>query len=240
MEDNKVQVTDEPEVTTEGAAEGIDTVVETAVDDEKEALKRSLNAERKQRKEFQRELKALRQEIEDNKVPEKSSYESLVEAGVDEDVAKAIAGQLDKKSKNSSKMQKRVEELEFQLKLSSVSKQKGYEDIEEYEDEIKEFVDKGLTIEQAYRAVNPNASNNTEREAIRKVEAKIQNNQAKKEMLSTAGKTDGKAPESKPTPKLSGEELAIAEMAGISAEEYLAAKQSESVKDYQETKKGSK
>ncbi len=211
----------------------------TEKDEEKESLKRALNAERKARKmaekenkNFEARLKALE---EANKAPQKTTEEELIENGVDESIAKSIAAAIDKKQSNNSDLAKELAEVKFKSSLNEKSKEEGFEDIIDYADEIKDLVDKGLTIEQSYYAVTYDKpkTQNTKSEIERKVEATIQNNQARKNILGNVNSNVGAKVNSKPKVNLSKEEKAIAAMSGMTAEEYAAIRDMDSVKDYQ-------
>lgn len=212
-------------------------------DEEKEALKRGVNRERKARKEAERKNKELEARIaaleEATKTPTKTTLEELVESGIDEGVAKSIAGAIDKKQSNSKKVEKELADMKFKLELSEKSKESNFSDIMDYEDEVKDLVDKGLTIEQAYYALNydKNQTINTKSEIERKVEAKMQNNQARKEIIGNLVSNTGVVPNSNAKPKATATEIAAAKMAGIDINDYLAAKNADSIKQYNDYNK---
>ena len=225
--------------------EQVKTNTDSDVDEEKEALKRGVNKERKARKEAEkknRELEARIAALEEaaNKTPNKTTRERLVESGVDETIAKSIAGAIDAKQSDSNKIEQELSAMKFRLELSEKSKDSNFSDIMDYEDDIKELVDKGLNVEQAYYALNYDKKKtiNTKSEIERKVEAKIQNNQVRKEILgninSNAG---GVASDLDNKPKATATEIAAARMAGISINDYLAAKNADSIKQYNDYSK---
>lgn len=205
-------------------------------------LERALNKERKQRKESQKKAKELEDRIkaleEATKKPEKTTLDTLIESGVEEGIAKSIASAIDNKKDNTSKLEKELADLRFERNLSAKSKEEGFEDIEEYADEIKEFVDKGLTIEQAYHALSyDKPTSNTKREIERTIEAKMMNQNAKKEMLGNTNSNVGKSTDTKAKVNLSKNEYLVAQIAGITPEEYAAMKNVNSNKDYKKLKK---
>ena len=213
-------------------------------DEEKESLKRGVNKERKLRKEAEKRNKELEARIlaleKANATPEKSTLDELVENGVDESIAKSIAKAIDKKQANSKNVEQELSNMKFKFELSEKSKDSNFSDIMEYEDDIKDLVDKGLNIEQAYYALNYNKkeSINTKSEIERKIEAKIQNNQARKEILGNINSNAGGAIEdSKSKPKATAIEIAAARLAGIDINDYLAAKNADSIKQYNEYQK---
>lgn len=209
------------------------------LDEEKENLKKGINYERKLRKEAEKEKKALEARIsaleEASKKTEKTTLDELVESGIDEGIAKSIANAIDKKQTGSKKLEKELADMKFKYELSEKSKESNFSDILDYEDEIKDLVDKGLSIEQSYYALNYNKAKtiNTNSEIERKVEAKMQNNQARKEILGNVNSVAGGAVEdAKDKPKATATEIAMAKLAGIDINDYLAAKNADSIKQY--------
>ena len=156
-------------------------------------------------------------------------------SGVDEEVAKSIAGAIDNRERGHSDLEKELAEVKFEAAIAKKSKEVGFEDMAEYADEMKELVDKGLTLEQSYYAVSYDKlkSRNTRSEIERKVEAKLQNNQVKKEILGNYHSDGGVATGGSSRVQLTPEEKGIAQMAGLTAEEYAAFKGMNSVKDYE-------
>ena len=216
---------------------------ELVVDEEKEALKRGVNRERKARKEAERKYKELEARMaaleEKAQAPTKTTLEELMENGVEESIAKSIAKAIDKKQTNTKKVEQELSDMKFKLELSEKSKDSNFSDIMEYEDEIKELVGKGLTVEQAYHALNYDKEKtiNTKSEIERKVEAKLQNNQARKQILGNINSNSGNAINNDNNkPKASSLEVAIAQIAGVDINDYLAVKNSDSIKQYEEYK----
>ena len=238
--------TEETEVETEVETENNEVeTTEPEVDTEKELLKKGVNAERNKRKAAEKKNKELEARIkaleEASKTPSKTIVEELIENGVDESIAKTLAKAIEKKQENSSKTEKELADLKFKYSISEASKK--FSNIEDYEEDIKDFVEKGLSIEQAYYAVTGgNQTINTKSEIERKVEAKLENKQARKEILGNINSSVGTTNSNNGTPKVtaSAEEVAIAKAAGMSIEEYLAVKGMDSVKDYQQFIKGKK
>ena len=211
-------------------------------DEQKEAFKRDINKERTRRKEAERKNKELEARIlalEEKKANTKTTVEKLVESGVDESIAKSIAGAIDEKETNSKKVEQDLANMKFKLELSEKSKDSNFSDIMDYEDDIKELVDKGLNIEQAYYALNYDKAktNNTKSEIERKVEAKMQNNQARKEIIGNIVSNTGVVPNSTSKPKATAVEIAAAKMAGMDINDYLAAKNADSIKQYNDYNK---
>lgn len=240
LEDNEGIVLPDTEETVEKTVneDSESTNSEEAVDEEKESLKRGVNKERDRRKKAEKKNKELEARIaaleEKMQTPTKSTLDELVENGVDESIAKSIAAAIDKKQSNSNKVEQELATMRFKLELSEKSKDSNFADIMDYEDDIKDLVDKGLSIEQAYYALNydKNKTVNTKSEIERKVEAKMQNNQARKEILGNINSNAGGISDSGNKPKASATEIAAAKMAGIDINDYLAAKNADSIKQY--------
>lgn len=232
-----VDTSDNTEIETE--VDGIEnTDTKNSVNDEKESLQRGLNKERKLRKEaerknkeFEAKLKALEEAT--NKESKKTTYDTLIESGIDEEVAKSVAKAIDNNKPDNSRLEKKIADLEFKNSLNTKSKEEGFEDILDYADEIKDLVDKGLTIEQSYYAVSYDKPNtNTKSEMERKFEAKMRNNTARKEILGNINSNTGVVQNTSNKVKLNATEKAVAAAAGMSAEEYAAVRDMDSVKDY--------
>ena len=210
----------------------------TEIDEEKESLKRALNAERKARKKAEKENNAFEARLkaleEANKTPEKTTYDTLLESGIEEDIAKSIAKAIDNKQSNNKELERKLADTNFEIALTKKSREEGFEDIAEYSDEIKDLVDKGLTIEQSYYAVTYNKpkSNDTKSEIERKLEAKMQNNQARKEIFGNYNSNSGVSANSKTKLNVTSEEKAIAAMSGLTPEEYVAIRDMDNIKDY--------
>ena len=235
--------------TTDEEVEDVENTTETTEQDqvesnedddisEKELLKKDINKERRKRKEAEKKTRDLEKRIkalEDaNKVPEKTTEEELIESGVDETIAKSIADAINKKQQNNSELVQELADLKFNKSLTEKSKEEGFEDILDYAEEIKDFVDKGLSIEQSYYALtyDKNKTLDTKSEIERKVEAKLQNNQARKNILGNYNDNRGAIPNNKSKVVATAEEKGIAAAAGMSVEEYVAFRDMQSVKDY--------
>jgi len=228
------------EETTEPVANeevGKEPVVE--VDEDKENLKKGINYERKLRKEAEKKTKELEARLtaleNANKEPEKTTLEKLMESGVDESIAKSIVNAIDEKQTGSKKVEQELANMKFKNELLEKSKDSNFSDIVDYEDEIKDLVNKGLTIEQSYYAINYEKTKNinSNSEITRKVEAKLQNNQARKQILGNINSNAGVvANTDSNVTKATSTEIAIAKMAGIDINDYLAVKNADSIKQY--------
>lgn len=209
------------------------------VDEDKENLKKGINYERKLRKEAEKKTKELEARLtaleNANKEPEKTAIEKLIESGVDETIAKSIVNAIEEKQLGSKKVETELANMKFKNELLEKSKDSNFSDIVDYEDEIKDLVGKGLTIEQSYYAINYEKTKNinSNSEITRKVEAKLQNNQARKQILGNINSNAGVvANTDSNVAKATSTEIAIAKMAGIDINDYLAVKNADSIKQY--------
>ena len=96
------------------------------------------------------------------------------------------------------------------------------------------MTNKGLSIEQAYYAAScKKTSTNTKSEIEKEVEVKLQNNQARKDILGNVNSNaGGVATNNSNKPKATANEIAMAKLAGMDLNDYLAAKQANSIKQY--------
>lgn len=220
----------EPQVTEDNVGEEVDDVndINADVKEEKTSkeseLMKALNAERAERKRLQKENKALK-----SKKQGTSTYDTLIKEGVSESLAKTLAEAIDRPGESE-----RVAELEFTTALVKTSKKEEFADIEEFAEDIRPLVDKGLTMEQAYYAVTGGLkkSHNTKSEITREVEAKLRNQKEKAKILDIDTNTSVVEPKERRL-KYTTTELAAAKMAGISIEEYKAMQGISSTKEYE-------
>ena len=218
-------------------------VDEPEVDEDNEkqkSLQRGVNKERQLRKAAEKKNRELEEKIKalenSNKTPIKSTVDKLIEQGVEESIAKSIADAIDSKNSVDEDTKQELANLKFKVLLTEKSKEEGFEDILDYADEIKELVNKGLTLEQSYYATTYNKepkTSNTKSEIERKLEAKMQNNIARKEIFgNNLNNNVGASVSNKEKIHATAEEKAIATAAGMTVEEYIAIRDIDSVKDY--------
>lgn len=167
-----VEETEEVEASEEAeeAAEGEET---EAQPDEAEAVEeapqkdnktQALSAERARRKAAEKELKELRAQIdaeklakdnEDRVAKEREAYKKKMLEGdlVDEDVADKLLDVFgDDIIKTKIANQARAEAEDFDRELSELKKDELFMDADVYKPQIKEFMKKGLSMEEAYFA----------------------------------------------------------------------------------------
>lgn len=233
LEDGQEDAIDIDVETDEEELTDVEEETETEVDDESEEeidYKALYEQEQEKRNKLQKALNAerkLKKTTTKVDVTETSTYKQLVANGVDESIAKTIAETSDK----SSSKQK---DLEFELALLKTSKKSGFEDVESYAEEIRPFVDRGLTVEQAYYvAVGEKQGTNTKAEIARQVEAKLKNQQIKNKISKVD--TTGSASVSN-SKKANPTDIAMAKAFGMSVEEYVALKGIDNIDAYQKFK----
>ena len=143
----------EEEVDTETVDTETETETTTKIDEEKESLKRGVNAERSKRKAAEKKARELEDRIraleEANRTPEKTTLDTLIESGVDESIAKSIAAAIYKKQTTNSELERKIANTNFEIALTKKSKEQGFEDIEEYSDDLK-IGGLGLTIIKSF------------------------------------------------------------------------------------------
>ena len=127
----------------------------------------ALDSERARRKQVEKELKDLKAQLNQEKI-QKEDEEKLIKEKenlkkellegdlFDEEVADKIVDTIGGKLLQGQIVQERkTEEENFDKEFSEFSKNDLYQDAEVYKPEIKELMQKGLTMEQAYRAAMP-------------------------------------------------------------------------------------
>lgn len=207
---------------SEEAEEG-QAQTKTHSEDDFMKLKNALNAERKNAKALKKQLNELQ-----NPKKSKSTYDTLVEKGVEKELAKTLSEAIDKPDD-------RIADLQFDKDVLRASRKEGFEDIEDYTEDIRPLVDKGLTVEQAYYAVTGGIKKkevNTKSEIRRELEAKMKNNKEKADILDI----DTKGQEATPVKnklKYTSLELAAAKAAGMTIEEYKTIQNMSSTSDYE-------
>ncbi len=131
---------------------------------EKDWKHQALDAERARRKAAEKELKELKAQLdaektakenEDKVLKEREAYKKKMLEGdiVDEEVADKLLDVFgDDIIKNKIANQARTEAENFDRAISELKKDELFMDADVYKPKIKEFMDKGLTIEEAYMA----------------------------------------------------------------------------------------
>ena len=191
---------------------------------DKESLLKALNNERKQRKELQKQLKTSVKEES-----KKSTYDSLVESGIDTEIAKTIAKAIEEPMQE-------VAGLKYENNILQMSKKPGFEDVQEYADDMKPLIDKGLTYEQAYYAISGSQKTvNTKREIERELEAKLKNNKAKQKVIEVDSQATSPEVKEKKA-RYTQEQIAVASAAGMSIEDYIEFSKMRNTKDYDKYK----
>lgn len=221
-EEMEQEETEEIQDETIEEGEGQEPKAKTHSEEDFLKLKNALNAERKKSKEYKKQLSEMQK-------TKKSTYDTLIEKGVEVELAKTLSEAIDKPDD-------RIADMQFENNILKVSRKEGFEDIEEYSEDIRPLVDKGLTVEQAYYAVTGGKKKptnvNTKSEIRREVEAKLKNQKEKANILDID--TKGEEPiQTKNKLKYTSLELAAAKAAGMTIEEYKAVQKMSSTTDYE-------
>lgn len=160
---------DEPETEEEAEeeAKSEEEVVEETKDEkdsEKDSKVQALDSERARRKAAEKELKELRAKLEQekNKEEDEKAFNSkredlrkklLAKDVMDEEVADTILSALgDDLIKTSIATERKTKEENFDRALSELKQDEMFMDADVYRPQIKELVDKGLSLEEAYFA----------------------------------------------------------------------------------------
>lgn len=150
----------EEKVPEEEAEQPDEEVQEKPKDNKSQAL----TAERARRKAAEKELKELKAKLdaeklaktqEDRVAKEREAYKKKILEGdlVDEEVAEKLLDVFgDDIIKNKIATQTRLEAEDFEQKLSELKKDELFMDADVYKPQIKELMDKGLSMEEAYFA----------------------------------------------------------------------------------------
>lgn len=226
---------DEEEQDESTEEENIEDEEEQDDDTDEVDYKALYEAEQKKRKDLQNALNSERKSRKKSKevsVANSETYKDLVSKGIDADIAEAIAKSVEKRSEETTSQ---IEDLKFEASIVKASKKPGFEDIEEYAEDIRPFVDKGLTIEQAYYvATGERGKTNTKAEVKRKIEAKLQNQKAKSKIKDVD--TSGGSGDIKSAERYSSIDIQMAKAFGMSTKDYVNFKKINSEKDYEKMK----
>lgn len=191
-EDEKVEETIEEETSEEEPAEPGKTEEEKPLKDSK---KQALDSERARRKAAEKELKELRAQLEAEKVKEEDEKafnskrddlrKKLLEKDVmDEEVADTILSALgDDLIKTSIATERRTKEENFDKALSELKQDEMFMDADAYKPQIRQLMDKGLSMEEAYFAsVGKSRFSQMKKDLEVELEQKLLNNDEKADM----------------------------------------------------------
>jgi multidrug efflux pump subunit AcrA (membrane-fusion protein) len=167
-DEDDVEETEEVEEEAEEAEKEPEEEVEQPDEEVQEKPKdnktQALSAERARRKAAEKELKELKAKLdaeklaktqEDRVAKEREAYKKKILEGdlVDEEVAEKLLDVFgDDIIKNKIATQTRLEAEDFEQKLSELKKDELFMDADVYKPQIKELMDKGLSMEEAYFA----------------------------------------------------------------------------------------
>lgn len=208
-----------------------DTKEEKSVEpvQKKDSKLQALDYERARRKQAEKELKELRAEkaraVSEKEEAETYSKEKetlrakLLEGDlIEEDIADKLLETLgDDIIKAKIAHSKRAEEENFEKDFAELKKDDMYMDADNYKDKIKEFVKKGLSLEEAYGAAIPASRHAQLKKDLEiEIEQKILNNDQKADDIDI-GHTEAKG-EAKRT-SYTKEEQMIARETGLDVKE---------------------
>lgn len=164
VEETSNEAEEEEEEAQEEEADETEPDEEKVEEKPKDNRTKALTAERARRKEAERKLKELEAKLDAEKVAkenedkiskEREAYKAKMLEGdlVDEEVADKLLDVFgDDIIKTKIANQARAEAEDFDKKLSELKKDDLFMDADVYKPQIKEFMSKGLTMEEAYFA----------------------------------------------------------------------------------------
>jgi len=182
QEEEEVEDTTQVDEETKETSEEVDTKEEETEEEEteeketeekptetvkKDSKQQALDFERSKRKQLEKELKELKAEKDKQKLAEEEAQTmskekealkaKLLEGDlIDENIADKLLETLGEDIIKTKLANKRLaEEESFEKDFAELKKDDMFMDADKYKDKIKEFVKKGLTLEQAYGAAIP-------------------------------------------------------------------------------------
>lgn len=190
--DSEEEATSDDAEPDEEEAEDDEAEDEKPVSQVKDNKTKALTAERARRKEAERKLKELEAKLdaeklakdnEDKIAQERAKYKQKMLEGdlVDEDVADKLLEVFgDDIIKTKIATQAKLEEENFDKQLSELKKDELFMDADVYKPQIKELMDKGLSMEEAYFASVGKAKFTMIKKDIQtEIEQKLLNNSSK-------------------------------------------------------------
>ena len=203
----------------------------------------ALDAERSRRKAAEKELKELKAKLEaektaksqeDRVAKEREAYKAKMLEGdlVDEDVAEKLLDVFgDDIIKNKIATQTRLEEESFENQLADLKKDDMFMDADVYKPQIKELMNKGLSMEEAYFAsVGKTRFSQMKKDMEVELEQKLLNNDKKAEEIDVGhaeekGTTKGR--------KYTTREQEIAKETGLPVQEVHKRSKMFSIEDFE-------
>ena len=189
-EEEEVETSEEAE--EEEPEEEVEQPDEEVQEKPKDNKTQALSAERARRKAAEKELKELRAKLDEEKIAkdnedriskEREAYKKKMLEGdlVDEEVADKLLDVFgDDIIKNKIATQTRAEAEDFDRQLSELKKDDLFMDADVYKPQIKDFMSKGLTMEEAYFASLSRARvTQLKKDMEVEIEQKLLNNDAK-------------------------------------------------------------
>lgn len=224
------------EAVEENETSNADEEVEEVENQEEEEPKKdqktqALDAERARRKAAEKELKELKAKLDQEKTKEEDEKafnerkeairKKLLEKDVmDEEVADTILSALGEDLiKTQIENERTAKELSFEQELSKLKEDELFMDADAYKPQIKELMDKGLTVRQAYMASISDAKFLQMKKDLEvEIEQKILNSAKKADMVDV-GHAEEKGGAATNRGKYTKREQEIAKETGLTIEE---------------------
>ena len=187
-------------------------------ENELDKLKASLNYERSERKRLAKELSALKEDDSKEIKDEEARIRAKLKNGKSDLSDDVVDDLMESIGKDQAKANVRNARQSVEREIMELKRNPLYMDIEEYGDEIRSFMKKGLNAEQAYWAVAGSTKYSNSKAKEQQEEEKEQKKKENKERIEE-GYVDTKVASAEKKEQYTARERAIADKLGISVEE---------------------
>ena len=202
---------------------------EKDIQKELENMKASLNYERSERKRLAKELSALKEDDSKEIKDEEDRIRAKLKNGKSDLSDDVVDDLMESIGKDQAKANVRNAKQSIEREIMELKRNETYMDVDEYGNEVRELMKKGLSAEQAYWAVAGSNKYSNSRANAEEEEEKEQKKKETKERVSE-GFVDTKTSGDTKKQEYTARERAIADKMGISAEEaHARSKQSFSI-----------
>lgn len=179
-----------------------------------EQLTKALNEERGKRKSLEQKIKDSEKEDEEDIKNAEEEIRAVLKNSKSDFSDETIDDLMNAFGKTQAKNQVKAAKKEIEREIMELKRDSTYRDVEEYGDEVRKLMKKGLSAEQAYWAVAGKDKKNAASEEATKEEEEKKNHERAREGYVGGAEVGG---DRKPT--YSSYETEIARMTGRTAEE---------------------
>ena len=192
--------------------------VATEEKSELEKIRASLNYERSERKRLAKELSALKEDDSKEIKDEEARIRAKLKNGKSDLSDDVVDDLMESIGKDQAKANVRNAKQSIERELLELKRDETYMDVDEYSDEMRSLMKKGLSAEQAYWAVAGATKYSNSTAKAQKEEEKEQKKKETKERTEQ-GYVEMKPVGEEKKEQYSSKERAIADRLGISVEE---------------------